>query len=378
MPGSPPATAVNVKTAEVVITVDQFGQAQYSSIGEALRSAPAGAQLNIRPGKYREELIIDKPVTIAGQGDAPGDVQIVGNNGHTLQWVAAFGSISNVLVLQNATSDWYCVDIVAGQLIIDCCDISSSALACITIHEGSDPIIRETKIHDGKDVGIHVLHGGEGTVVDCEMREFKLDAVRVDGGFLAVRRTKVIDARQYGVLFTNSGRGIFEDNNISHSTFANVAVTRGSDPVLRRNEIHNSSEQGVNVYDSGLGTFEDNRIYRNAYSNVEVSGGSAPTFRRNEIFWGWSGGVKATEESRGEYLHNRIRDNAFAGFFMDRGSQVLVANNIIRDNGREGLVVAPDGKGWLHHNEVGGNANGQIVVADQALANVEQIGNCED
>jgi parallel beta-helix repeat protein len=374
-PGSPAEAPIKVQSPDAIITVGPPGQAEFSSIAEALREAPPGAQLRIRPGTYPEELLIDKPVTITGLGEAPGDVKIVGQVGHALQWTAAFGSLRNLSLRQRATDSWYCVDIVRGQLNIDQCDISSTALACIVIHEGADPIIRNTQLHDGNDVGIHVLHGGEGAIVDCEIREFRLDAVRVDGGSPIIRRTRIIDARQYGIFVTQSGSGTFEDNIISHSTFANVAVTRDSEPVLRRNEMHNSSQQGINVYDHGRGVFEENKIHRNAYSNVEVSGGSEPTFRRNEVFLGWSGGFEVTNSAKGEFLHNRVYNNALAGFFIDSGSRPVLANNVIRENGAEGIVVAAGGGGTLNRNEVDANSKGQIVIAGEALANVEQAGN---
>lgn len=374
-PGNPSEMSARISSTEVVITVDQLGQADFISIKEALRAAPTGARLNVRPGRYSEELIIDKPVIIAGLGESPGDVKIVGQSGHTIQWTAAFGWLRNISLMQTAESSWYCIDIVGARLDIDRCDITSSALACIAIHERADPIIRSTELHDGNDVGIHILPGGEGTIVDCEIREFRLDAVRVDGGSPTIRRTKILDAGQSGIFLTNSGSGIFEDNVVSHCMHANVVVTRGSNPVMRRNEIHDSIQQGVNLYDSGRGIFEENRIHRNAYSNVEVSGGSAPSFRRNKVFLGWSGGFKVTNNSTGEYLHNRIYTNAFAGFFIDGGSRAVIANNVIRENGHEGIVVAADGGGKLYHNEVCGNARDQIVIADEARTNVEQVGN---
>ena len=377
-PGNPPVEPIKTSATGVTITVGPLGQADYTSIKEALDAAPVGARLNIRPGKYSEELVVDKPVILAGLGATPGDVKIVGQNGHTIQWTAAFGWMRNISILQAADSSWYCVDIVGARLDIEQCELTSSALACIAIHEGADPIIRNTELHDGNDVGIHVLPGGEGTIVDCEIREFRLDGVRIDGGSPTIRRTRILDAGQSGIFITNRGSGRFEDNTISHSMSANIIVTRGSNPVLRRNRIYDSIQQGVNVYDSGRGIFEENKIYRNAYSNVEVSGCSTPSFRRNEVFLSWSGGFKVTNNSEGEYLYNRINRNAFAGFFIDHDSQPLVANNIIRDNRHEGIVVTADGGGKLHHNEVLGNAKGQIVVADEARASIEQIGNRVD
>ena len=203
-PGNPPVEPIKTSATGVTITVGPLGQADYTSIKEALDAAPVGARINIRPGKYSEELVVDKPVILVGLGATPGDVKIVGQNGHTIQWAAAFGWMRNISILQAADSSWYCVDIVGARLDIEQCELTSSALACIAIHEGADPIIRNTELHDGNDVGIHVLPGGEGTIVDCEIREFRLDGVRIDGGSPTIRRTRILDARPIRHLYNES------------------------------------------------------------------------------------------------------------------------------------------------------------------------------
>ena len=44
------------------------GRGQYTTISEALRHAAPGAQIQVQPGVYREGLVLDKPVEIAGNG----------------------------------------------------------------------------------------------------------------------------------------------------------------------------------------------------------------------------------------------------------------------------------------------------------------------
>lgn len=111
-----PDVSTSVGKPDMIITVDPMGHGDFTSIRPAIGAAPPGAQLNIRPGNYLEELIIDKPITIAGVGDAPTDVKLMGSKGHTIQFAAPFGSLRNLSLRQTDGSNSYCIDIVAGRL----------------------------------------------------------------------------------------------------------------------------------------------------------------------------------------------------------------------------------------------------------------------
>ncbi len=50
------------------ILVSAGGDGDHTSINEALRVAARGAQLLVRPGLYRESLVINSPVEIIGDG----------------------------------------------------------------------------------------------------------------------------------------------------------------------------------------------------------------------------------------------------------------------------------------------------------------------
>ena len=70
---SPPVTSphapagVSASPAGVLV-VAAAGKADHRSIGAALSAAKPGARILVRPGVYRESLVLDKPVEIFGDG----------------------------------------------------------------------------------------------------------------------------------------------------------------------------------------------------------------------------------------------------------------------------------------------------------------------
>ncbi|CAK8710797.1 hypothetical protein GKODMF_02015 [Candidatus Electrothrix gigas] len=63
------APAPAVKTKQPTVVVDQNSRGDYTTITEALESVKAGVRILVRPGLYKESIVIDKPVEIIGDGD---------------------------------------------------------------------------------------------------------------------------------------------------------------------------------------------------------------------------------------------------------------------------------------------------------------------
>ena len=124
------------KTEIPTLVVDALHRGHYSTIGEAIKAAKPGHRLLVRPGLYREGLVIDKPLEIIGDG-APGEVVIEALSKCVLYFQAAMGRVANV-TLRQAGGDWYAVDIAQGRLDLEDCDITSQGKSCVAIHDGAD------------------------------------------------------------------------------------------------------------------------------------------------------------------------------------------------------------------------------------------------
>jgi parallel beta-helix repeat protein len=243
--------------------VDAMHQGDFATITAALKAARPGDRILVRPGLYREGLVIDKPIEIIGDGEL-GEVVIEGVEGSAILFQANIGRVTNLALRQIGDGN-YCIDITQGRLDLEGCDITSQALACVAIRNGADPRLRRNRIHDGKTGGVFVYQNGLGTLEDNEIFGNALAGVQIrEGGNPTLRRNRVHDAQTNGVLVIQNGLGTLEDNEIFANGWDGVAIQDGGNPTVRRNRIAENGDQAIWVYNGGQGTFEDNDLRGNA------------------------------------------------------------------------------------------------------------------
>jgi F-box protein 11 len=59
----------SVQTEPPTVVVDALHRGKYTSIAEAIQKEKAGTRILVRPGHYREGLVIEKPLEIVGEGN---------------------------------------------------------------------------------------------------------------------------------------------------------------------------------------------------------------------------------------------------------------------------------------------------------------------
>ena len=281
--GGQAGPVISAKTEPPTRIVDAMHRGDHSTITEAIEAADPGDRILVHPGLYDEGLVIDKPLEIIGEGDL-GEVVVQATGQHTLLFKANMGRVANLSLRQMGGGDFYGVDIAQRRLELEGCDITSQSYACIAIHGGADPRLRRNRIHDGKERGIVVHDDGQGTLEDNDIFGNDLSGVHIkSGGNPTLRRNRIHDGKQGGVFVYDNGLGTLEDNDISGNGLTGVEITTGGNPTVRRNRIHDGKRTGVVVYENGQGTLEDNDISGNAYAGVEIREGGNPTLRRNRI-----------------------------------------------------------------------------------------------
>ncbi len=249
------------------IVVSKVGAADFGTIGEATKAANPGDKISIRPGLYKEGLIIDKSVEIAGDGKL-GDVIIEATGSNAVTFVSEAARISNLTLRQRGGGKFYGIDVPQGKPEIEGCDITSRSLSCVGIHAGADPILRHNRIHDCAEAGVVVFDSGKGTL---------------------------------------------EDNDIFRNTLVGVEIKTGANPTLRRNRIHDGKQGGVLIWNKGEGTLEKNEIFGNAGVGVELRFGCWPKLTDNTITKNKYEAIWVNDYGGGEFLNNDLRGNGRKG-----------------------------------------------------------------
>lgn len=344
------------------IVVDPLHRGDFLTLTEAMHAAQPGNRILVRPGLYREGLVVDKPVEIIGDGE-PGEVVIEASGQDGILFQTSMGRAVNLTIRQMGGGKWYGVDIAQGRLDLEGCDITSMSLACVAIHGGADPRLRRNRMHDGRASGIVVFENGLGTLEDNEIFANAFAGVEVrSGGNPILRRNRIYNGKTSGVFVHTSGLGVLEDNEIFGNASSGVMIKSGGNPTLRRNRIYEGRSTGVFIFEGGLGTLEDNDIFANAFAGVEIRAEGNPTLCRNQIHDGKQSGVFIHQAGLGVLEDNEIFTNALVGVMIKSEGNPTLRRNRIRDGKQSGVLVRENGLGTLERNEIFGNAYAGITV----------------
>ena len=312
--------------------VDPNREGDFTTITEAIKRVEPGSRILIRPGRYEEGLLVDKPLEIIGDGK-PGEVEIQAAGIDVILFQTTMGRIGNLTLRQMGGGQWFCVNVAQGRLDLEDCDISSQSLTCVAIHGGADPRLRRNRIHDSKEGGVVVYENAQGTL---------------------------------------------EDNEIFNNVLAGVEIKEGADPTLRHNRIHENTGGGVYVHEGGQGTLEDNDIFSDTLSEVAITTTGNPTVRRNRIYDSKQGsGVYVDHDGQGTIEDNEIFGNRNSGVASRSSKNLVVRKNRINKNSDFGVYVSEKGGGTFENNDVTGNAKGAWFIAEDSKANVARTNNKE-
>jgi F-box protein 11 len=316
------------KTEPPTHVVDPYQRHGFVTIAAAIAAAQPGDRILVRPGLYREKLVIDKPIEILGVGSAS-EIVVQARDTDAVLFKANIGRIANLTMRQLGEGEWAAINITQGRLDLDGCDISSQGLACVAIRGGADPRLRRNVIHRGTQAGVFVADDGLGTL---------------------------------------------EDNDIFGNGWAGVIINSGANPTLRRNTIHDGMQGGV-VVGNGLGTLEDNDIFGNAFSGVEITDGGKPILRRNTIRDGQQNGVLVQKDGEGTLEDNDIFGNATTGVLVRRAGNPTLRSNRVNSNEMWGVWISDNGRGLFEDNDLTGNRRGSWRIAKDSKANVRRVRN---
>src|SRR5262249_49099498 len=151
--------------------VSKRGDADYTSIGEALQDAVDGVKIMVRPGVYAESVVLDKQVEI--RGDGPVKDIIIRSKGKPcvgVQTVAARLSGLTLVGLPGNGEPAAALDIAEGEVFVEKCDITSGALDAVAIHgAGVNPVLRKCALHGAKRHGVLVHNDARPTLDSCEV-----------------------------------------------------------------------------------------------------------------------------------------------------------------------------------------------------------------
>lgn len=291
--------------------------AAQQSLQALIDATPTGGSLRLAPGRYAGPAVIDRPMTVEGNGKAVVDA---GGRG-TVLTLRANGTTVRGLTLVNSGGTHDGLD--AGLQI-----------------EGDDNLVEDNEIRDAL-FGIHVRQGNRNRVTGNRVRGKDLplglrgDGLRlwnsrhnrVEGNrFERVRDLTLanspdnriagnrLDDARYGMHIVFSPRTLVEGNRIA-GTGTGIVVMYSENVVVRGNSIAHALEgggAGVAFKDSGEGLVENNDILHCAaglQANTPLNAERVLTIRGNRFAHNIVGMSFYGEKGGHRIIDNRFESN---------------------------------------------------------------------
>lgn len=365
MPTAPAARPVRTATRPPSTTPQDIIVAvsggHFTSIGAALHHAAPGLRLLVRPGLYRESIIIDKPVVIIGDGARAGIII----ESATASCIAMHTSAATVRGLtlresagrSNMGAAFFAVDIPQGRLTLEDCDITSNSLSCLGLHnDATHLMMRRCRIHASADSGVYAFDQAQGTLEECDIYDNANVNVAITArAVITVKHCVIRDGKNAGLVAWDGGRATVEECAIYGNVKAGLGLSEDGEAMVRRSRIYDGLNSGVFVHDGGQATLEDCDIYHHAAPEVAITRGGALILRQCKIHNGTENGVFLSD--RGQALLERcdVYANADAGVDIQVGGAAAISECKINGNGTVAIRVAGGAAADVENSDLTGN-----------------------
>lgn len=326
---------------------------EYASLAAALEAAADGDVLTVAPGTYRENLVLQRAVTLRGPEGSPGSVRIAPADGVPLT-VCASAVVQDLHVEgQDAAAPALLVEEGTPELM-DLRIVTRSA-AGIEVRGGARPTVRRCTVDNPAGIGIAVLDGGGGVFEECEIVAAGQAGVAVRGGaHPRLERCRVHHASGTGLTVTGENSALEAFGcEVYEVRGAGVQVTQRATAHLTDCDVHRTTADGVTLDTDAVLTLADCRIHDVPENAVDLRSRSVLTLTRTTVrqfgrnglsVWDPGTRVDANQceifDSTGDYPAVWVSDGATAVldscrvhdvpdalFVLDRGSRADVVDS---------------------------------------------------
>lgn len=306
--------AFSMTASSEIITVDDDGKADFSSIQDAINYAMDGDLIQIREGDYSESLLVNKSVTLRGDGmratrivghSYESDTIIVTADGAHLEDLnlSSLGkSWSTTAALRIESSDCtitriLCTNSAIGILLenanlttISQChivgnlnginlenshnntllntDLEENSDASILFYDSNDNLVRENTCHSTDDTsGITIIRSNGNSIIDNHCSSDppdRFDFALSGGIWIGDSNDSHISANVcsnnmgYGIFLTDSINATIENNSCLNNGKASIALGDSDQIRILRNTLQSEARIGIFIDDSSNITAQGN------------------------------------------------------------------------------------------------------------------------
>jgi len=296
--------AQNVSAA--TLTVDDDGEAEYTTIQEAIDNATEGDTIRVWEGIYYENVLVNETMSLVGNGSEETTIDGGGNDD-----------------VVKISADWVNI---SGFMVTGSGDDSG-----IMVESDNNNIFENNCSNNY--FGIHLSYSSNCIITNntCENDSTGITLFR--SSFCVMTNNTCSSNNHYGISLQSSSYCTIENNTCSSN--GNGILFRSSDHNTITNNSANSNSCGI--------FFLDGNIYNTISNN---------TFDWNNL------GIFCFFSSENNFFNNSFSNNVNVGINITGSRNINLINNTCMTNGEDGIVLSSSPAVVIENNIVSNNRNG--------------------
>jgi len=273
-------------TTSDVITVDDDGLADYTTIQAAVDVAKDGNTIIVFNGTYTEHVVVDKELTITSESGNPEDTVI------DVKWgkgSAVFNVTSdNVTIIGFHIKNYLYASACIRLYYTNNSIVSNNKLICggdcgswgILIESSSNSIIASNNLSNNME-GIYLLDSINNTLRNNKINSNSGEGIIIENSNDNVIQNNIINSSFHGIfLSSNSNHNRFVNNSISYNSGNGILIENSDDNVINSNNISYNSGNGIFIKNSNNNEINSNNISYNSDNAIFINEYS----EKNRIF----------------------------------------------------------------------------------------------
>ena len=380
----------SVSINENTIIVAKDGSGDYTSIQEAIDNATEGDIIRVWEGTYYENVVVNKTVSLIGNGSEVTAINGSGDDGDVVTFTADWVNMSGFEIAESGESN-------VGILI-----------------KSNYNTINNNSLNNNGEYGIHIHFSESNSLTDNKMVG---EGIYIAGSMLKTWNTHHIDTTntingkpvQYyknvngitvpsgagQVILANSSHMVVENQNLSDGS-ASILVGYSSNIILSNNTCFNQSgfcvvlqhsftniinnitcsntgRTGIYLRHSSSNTLNDNICLNNSFSGISLyfSDNNSLT---NNTFSNNQYGIYLLDSNTNAILNNTCTNNQYGISLGFSNDNILISNSCL--NNRHGIRLSKSNNNTINNNTCTNNHYGIYLVVSNY--NTVENNTCSD
>ncbi|WP_328605153.1 right-handed parallel beta-helix repeat-containing protein [Amycolatopsis sp. NBC_00345] len=392
-------------------------QGAFPTIGAALAQAQPGATISVYPGRYEENLVVDRMVSLVAEEGA-GTVEVVAREGSVL--VANSEAVQlRGFTLISEDDKLVAVDVVRGEAALDgCrlvgaswatllarlqgslavrgCSVTSSAGAGIVIASSSQSTIEDTEILDVASSGVVVAEVGSVVLRRCVVARPQGNGICVNGEAVAVvEQCEISGAQKPAMVVEQQGRATVTGLTVRESANVDLYLTSqgrisvagsqflsapmqaahvaaSSAPLLRECVFSGAERNAVQATGNAAPQFVD-CTFEGSPVAIMVDGEATPRFERATVRGSSQTAVLVSAESAAKITGLRLTTDSGPGIVLSGQSRLDLADASIETGREVGIDVTESARLTVTDIRVGSTAEHAVKLGGSTPSSLKSV-----